>query len=173
VRNIALLHAGHVEVATAPGQGTTFRVVLPRAPMPSATPSSAGPGERADASPDRARVLVVEHEPSNRRLLTDCLREQGHEVSAVENGAEALGWSQTSAAPVDVLITDLFLPDLNGLEVATRLRDQWPGLRVVFVSDGHGISEDEVTDVPLVTKPFTATDLRHAMNRAMATRRAA
>ena len=172
VRNIALLHAGHVEVATAPGQGTTFRVVLPRAPMATATPSTA-PVDRATGVPDRARVLLVEHEPLNRSLLTECLREQGHEVSVVQNGAEALGWSQTSAAPVDVLITDLFLPDLNGLDVATRLRDHWPGLGVVFLSDGHGICDGDVADVPLVTKPFTATDLKHAMNRAMASRRAA
>jgi CheY-like chemotaxis protein len=171
VRNIALLHAGHVEVATAPGQGTTFRVVLPRAPMPSA-PSGVLVRDHP-SSQEPARVLLVEHEPSNRAQVSDWLRGQGHDVAIAENGAEALGWSQTSGLPIDVLITDLFLPDLTGLDVATRLREQWPDLRVVFLSDERGSADDYSTDVPLVTKPFTATDLRRAMGRVMPARRAA
>jgi CheY-like chemotaxis protein len=168
VRNIALLHAGHVEVSTAPGQGTTFRVVLPRAPLAASSPviplaleSSASPA---------ARVLLVEAEPANRSFLAKCLREEGHQVSVVENGAEALGWVQTSGSPVDVLITDLFLPDISGLDVATRFRERWPGLGVVFLSDGHGISDEAADDIPLVIKPFTAPDLSRAMRRAMAVR---
>jgi CheY-like chemotaxis protein len=178
VRNIALLHGGHVEVSTIPGEGTTFRVALPRAPLengPSATrPSDPAAQERALSAVDApARVLIVEHEPAQREFLSACLRDQGHQVAAVENGAEALGWSQTTAAPADVLITDLFLPDLNGLDVATRMREQWPGLRVVFLSDGHGPVDTYSADVPLVTKPFTATDLRAAMSQVMPPHRAA
>jgi DNA-binding response OmpR family regulator len=117
--------------------------------------------------------LIVEHEPTQREFLTDCLRAQGHQVAAVENGAEALGWSQTTGAPADILITDLFLPDVNGLDVATRMREQWPALRVVFLSDGHGPADVYSADVPLVTKPFTATDLRAAMSQALSPHRAA
>ncbi len=165
VRNIALLHAGHVEVSTAPGQGTTFRVVLPRAPM--TAPTLPLPG--ADAAPafSGARVLVVEQEPSTRSFLAACLREEGHQVSVVENGAEAIGWSQTSGVPIDLLITDLFLSDVSGLDVASRLQDRWPGLGVLFVTDGHGIVEDPAADVPLVIKPFTASDLTQALRRVL------
>ena len=167
VRNIALLHAGHVEVSTAPGHGTTFRVVLPRAPMATSAPRPAA-GFEVSGAATAVRVLVVEHEPSQRSFVAACLREEGHQVSVVENGAEALGWSQTSDLPVDVVITDLFLPDLSGLDVATRLRDRWPGLGVVFLSDGHRLAEDLSSDVPVVVKPFTAPDLAQAMRRALA-----
>jgi CheY-like chemotaxis protein len=167
VRNIALLHAGHVVVSTAPGKGTTFRVVLPRAPMTaSALPV---PGTDPTAVPG-ARVLVVEHEPSTRAFLAACLREEGHQVSVVENGAEAIGWSETSGVPIDLLITDLFLPDVGGLDVATRLRDRRPGLGVLFLSDGHGVVDDPGDDVPLVIKPFTASDLTQALRRVLAAR---
>ena len=120
------------------------------------------------------RLIQIDfREPSNRDFLAACLREGGYQVAVATNGAEALGWSHTADAPVDVLITDLFLTDLHGLDVATRLRDRWPDLQVVFLSDGHGPVAESLDDVPLVTKPFTARALATAMTRLTATRRAA
>jgi len=171
VRNIALLHAGHVEVSTSE-QGTTFRVVLPRAPMP-APPAREATCAEPCSSDTQPRVLLVAQEPSNRDFLAGCLRADGYQVAVATNGAEALGWSLTADAPLDVLITDLFLTDLHGLEVATRLRDRWPDLRVVFLSDGHGPVAETLDDVPLVTKPFTARALAGAMTRVTARPRAA
>jgi CheY-like chemotaxis protein len=166
VRNIALLHAGHVEVSTAPGQGTTFRVVLPRAPLAASSPVMPSGGGVSVSAP-AARVLVIAPEPSNQNFLAASLREQGHQVSVVANGAEALGWSQTSGLGIDVLITDLFLPDVSGLDVATRLRERMPGLAVVFLSDGHGFVDDASDGIPLLIKPFTASDLACAVHRAL------
>ncbi len=169
VRNIALLHAGHVEVSTEPGVGTTIRVVLPRAPRPAA-PLRVLPRDAARTG--RMRVLLVESDPSIREFLQECLVHDDHQVVSACNGAEAIGASHTTAEPLDLLITDLFLPDLNGLDLATRLREQWPHLQVVFLSDGHD-PIDEVGEVPILVRPFTSAALAAAIRRVNTPNRAA
>lgn len=165
VRNIAMLHAGHVEVTTAPGHGTTVRVILPRGPLPSA-PVRVTPREEPRNLTASLRLLVVESDPSAREFLRTCLAEAGHQVAVAGNGAEAIGWCRTSDSPLDVLVTDLFLPDVNALEIATLLREQWPELRLVLLSDGQDVVADEPGDVPVVVRPFTAAALLQAVRRA-------
>ena len=131
-----MLHAGHVEVTTVPGHGTTVRVILPRAPLPSAPPRVL-PREEVRTPTTSLRILVVESDPSAREFLRTCLAEDGHQVAVAANGAEAIGWCRTSDSPLDVLVTDLFLPDVNALEIATLLREQSPDLRLVLLSDGQ------------------------------------
>ena len=118
-------------------------------------------------------AIVTGVGPGTGASLVRRFHEGGYQVAIATNGAEALGWSHTADAPVDVLITDLFLTDLHGIDVATRLRDRWPDLGVVFLSDGHGPVAESMDDVPLVTKPFTARALAVAMTRVTARRRAA
>jgi CheY-like chemotaxis protein len=170
VRNIALLHAGHVEVSTEPDAGTTIRVVLPRAPRPAAPPLRVLP--RDVVRTGRMRVLLVESDPSIREFLQECLVHDAHQVVAASNGAEAIGAAHTTADGLDLLITDLFLPDLTGLDLATRLRAQWPDLPVVFLSDGHD-AIDEVGEVPILVRPFTSAALAAAILRVNTPNRAA
>ena len=165
VRNIAMLHAGHVEVTTALGQGTTVRVILPRAPLPS-SPVRVLPREEVRNPAASLRILVVESDPSAREFLRSSLADAGHHVAVAGNGAEAIGWYRTSEDGLDVLVTDLFLPDINALEIATLLREQSPELRLVLLSDGQAIVDDEPGDVPVVVRPFTAPALLQAVSRA-------
>ena len=170
VRNITMLHAGHVEVTTAPGLGTTVRVILPRAPLPPQAlrvPSREEP-RMATAS---LQVLVVESDPAAREFLRNALAEEGHRVAVAGNGAEAIGWCRTNDTPLDVLVTDLFLPDVNALEIATLLREQSPDMRLVLLSDGQDLVEDQPGDVPVVVRPFMAAALSHAIRRAVASGR--
>jgi CheY-like chemotaxis protein len=165
VRNITMLHAGHVEVTTAPGRGTTVRVILPRAPLPS-SPVHVLPREEPRTPAASLRILVVESDPSAREFLRTSLADAGHQVAVAGNGAEAVGWCRTSEHGLDVLVTDLFLPDVNALEIATLLREQSPGLRLVLLSDGQAIVDDDPGDVPVVVRPFTAPALLQAVGRA-------
>jgi CheY-like chemotaxis protein len=172
VRNITMLHAGHVEVTTAPGQGTTVRVILPRAPLPP-QPVRVSPREEPCTATASLQVLIVESDPSAREFLRNALAAEGHRVAVAGNGAEAIGWYRTSDAALDVLVTDLFLPDVNALEIATLLRERSPDMRLVLLSDGQDLVQDEPGDVPVVVRPFTAAALSHALQRAVATGRTA
>jgi len=87
-------------------------------------------------------------------------------VAVAGNGAEAIGWCRTSDSPLDVLVTDLFLPDVNALEIATLLRESSPDLRLVLLSDGQDVVADEPNDVPVVVLRFTAAALLQAVRRA-------
>lgn len=172
VRNITMLHAGHVEVTTAPGLGTTVRVILPRAPLPP-QPLRVPSREEPRMATASLQVLVVESDPAAREFLRNALAEEGHRVAVAGNGAEAIGWCRTNAMPLDVLVTNLFLPDVNALEIATLLREQSPAMRLVLLSDGQDVVADEPGDVPVVVRPFTAATLSHAVRRAVASGRPA
>jgi CheY-like chemotaxis protein len=165
VRNIAMLHGGHVEVTTAPGHGTTIRVIL-RARRCPVQPVRVPAREEPRTPTVSLRILVVESDPAAREFLRTCLTEDGHQVAVAGNGADAIGWYRTSDSPLDVLVTDLFLPDVNALEMATLLREQSPDLRLVLLSDGQDVVADEPNDVPVVVRPFTAAALLQAVRRA-------
>ena len=164
VRTIALRYGGQIEVSTAPGAGTTIRVVLPRAVShvpPPPLPERAEPG-RAPSPAGGLRVVLAEAERPARDLLAQALREAGHQVREAGSGAEAIGWSSVEG-PIDLLVVSLFLPDVNGLETATRVRDRWPDAGVIFLSDGFDPLDDLPPAVPVLSRPFTAGALTAAI----------
>jgi two-component system KDP operon response regulator KdpE len=114
------------------------------------------------------RVLVVDDEPQIRRALRLVLRANGYEVAEVESGEGAL--DALAVQPFDLMILDLVLPDVDGVEVCKRLRE-WSHLPVVVLS-AHGDEEikvralDEGAD-DYVTKPFSAPELMARMRSAM------
>ncbi|MCM4078750.1 ATP-binding protein [Paractinoplanes hotanensis] len=158
---------GSIAVYSEPGVGTTFRVYLPLVAAPA-------PPERREQPPpgDGRTVVVVEHEPPLLRAATRILTGAGYRVIAAATGPEAL--VVIGDRDVDVVVTDVVMPDMTGPRLAELLRERQPGLPVVFMS-GYSSGMLDVTGAldpraPFVEKPFTAQDLLHEVHDALAGR---
>ena len=152
---------GHVEVESQPGRGTTFRLYLPR--------SSSAPAEQPQRQAERPPVaatetiLVVEDEPSIRRLVCRALGAKGYSVLEASNGLEGLELANAHPGRIDLLLTDLVLPQMSGWELADRVSKSRPGTRALFIS---GYSAEVATRLgvaaegtTLLPKPFTPGEL--------------
>jgi len=159
VQAIVRQSGGHVTIESAPGEGSTFRVYFPRsgdrvvpAPAPIAPPgSSVVRGEGV--------ILVAEDDKSVRRLVTTELVRRGFTVLAAEDGRAALELLQQNVDRVEVLVTDVVMPRMNGADLARAAEKLRPGLKILFISGhperaGQGLDPTGVTN--LLMKPFTA-----------------
>lgn len=121
----------------------------------------------AAALPKRVRILAAEDEPSVRSLVQRVLTEAGHDVTLAASGDEALAIVHTAHRPFDLVLSDVVMPGLTGLELAARLRERDPEQRLLLMS---GYSEDllgEALGEVVLPKPFTADGLRAAVDRAL------
>ena len=156
---------GRIEVDTAPGGGTTFRVLLPAAGDDVAAAAPAGAVSRQPAR--RRRVLVIDDEPaigqSARRLLRD------HQVDLATGGNAALALVEENA--YDAILCDVHMPEMSGRQLYERIAAARPQLaeRVVFMSGGElgsGPREEmQRLGRPILDKPFDAVALRGAVDR--------
>jgi two-component system cell cycle sensor histidine kinase/response regulator CckA len=102
-------------------------------------------------------VLMVDDEPAQRQLFAFALRREGYFVLEARNGAEALDVAER-AGHIDLVVSDVMMPLMKGPEMATRLRERYPNVRVLFVS-GFLIEEDLGRDAHVMQKPFVRKDL--------------
>ncbi len=135
VHGIVAAHGGQVEVESRLGEGSCFRVWLPRSRKAELREKPARSAAPAPPRGQGQRVLLVEDEPLARQSLASALEEFGYEVYALARAEEALALPERHR--FQVLITDLGLPGINGLELAATLCAQVPQLRVVLMS-GYG-----------------------------------
>ena len=160
---IADAHGGAIEITSQPGGGTTVTLRLPPA-----LPVAEVPPVRDDtAHPHALRVLLVDDQCDVRESVSAMLTALGHEVVAVPGGDAAL--ASARAIPFDVVITDLGMPGLNGLDVARGIRTLAPGTPVVLLT-GWGLSGwDQATeDVSVVvSKPLTLDGLSDTLARVL------
>jgi two-component system, cell cycle sensor histidine kinase and response regulator CckA len=157
VYGIAKQSHGYVWVTSAPGEGATFTVYLPRAVERAA---EAGP-DVARVAEDADVVLLVEDEDGVRRVARRALELHGFHVIEAANGSEALEHASREPA-IALLLTDVMMPDMLGPAVASALRDLRPDLPVLYMS-GHAeeVARAGLIDpaVPFLAKPFTPTQL--------------
>jgi PAS domain S-box-containing protein len=155
VYGIVKQHRGAISVTSSAGQGATFRVFFP------CTPESVRPlSGHAPAKPGRGEtVLVAEDDPSVRTLVKSVLERNGYRVLVAEDGIAALELAQEEKGRIDLLLSDVVMPGMNGRALRDALLESYPELRVLFMS-GYtgdvlaGLGELD-RDVSLVPKPFT------------------
>jgi PAS domain S-box-containing protein len=159
---------GHIEVESRPAEGAMFRLYFPEA---EGEIDVLAPAKITQVQAGSETVLLVEDEPEVRSLTSLILSRMGYRVLTVEHGAAALEiWKQRSAE-VDVLLTDVIMPQMSGVELAQQLRAQDPELRVLFMSGytddmiaRHGLRPGEIS---ILEKPFTAESLASKLRNVL------
>jgi len=155
---------GRIEVESLLGIGTTFRVFLPRYAEVAAPPVVVVPPESVPRSQRGETLLVVEDEAAVRELSTLVLSDLGYRVWSAGNGVEALQLLHDQKQPaLDLLVTDVIMPQMGGRELAERLRQAKPDLRVLFCS-GYTAEAEAVTQAltnrtQFLQKPFSGATL--------------
>ena len=163
VYGIAKQSGGDVQMESAPGRGATFRVLLPAAaddrPGPSLPEPAPGPGHAV-----AGRVLLVEDDEAVREFVAEVLRASGWVVVTAASPAEALASAARQSLSLDLLVTDVVMPGMNGGELADALVTMRPDLRVLFIS---GYDDEQLATRGLtgprrecLSKPFTPSQLR-------------
>jgi two-component system, cell cycle sensor histidine kinase and response regulator CckA len=154
---------GFVTVESEPGLGTTFEIYLPcQEERTAAEP-------RLVAQPQRGigTVLLAEDEDSVRGLVREVLELAGYEVLDAANGAEALAAMEREGGEIDALVTDLKMPQMDGLELARRVRETRPDLPTIAIS-AYSDHEPDGDGVTFLAKPFSSVELIGAVDAAIA-----
>ena len=124
------------------------------------------------AEPRKENILLVDDEPQVVALVREMLIREGYSVVGAGEGDEALQYAEQPDNPIDLLLTDIVMPQLNGRELADRVRSMRPGLRVLYMSGFmkeailkyYGIS---ITGIPFLQKPFTRETLARKVREVL------
>ena len=156
---------GHVRVESEPGRGALFEVLLPRSKSVAAGPA---PGvARVDPPRGRGTILLVEDDESVRDFVGFVLRRQGYEVLDAEHGPRALEVAGQHAGEIDLLISDVVMPHMSGIDVAEALRRARPTLRVLHIS---GYPGDGMPEAAFLAKPFSRETLLERVGQLIGSR---
>jgi len=157
-------------VESEPGRGTTFTIYFPSIPRPASAPPPAAPGPKPT---DRRRVLLVDDEIIIRETLEELLVACGYTVHAAAGGREALELFRTRHDEIDIVITDLGMPEMGGEELYKHLRTIDPNVKVI-VSSGYldGTTQTELLKIgvrDVLAKPVKIHDLHAAIHAVLQT----
>jgi PAS domain S-box-containing protein len=172
VYGIVKQSGGSIWVYSEEGKGTTFKIYLPRITetVESATQVAADK-ESASAEPETETILLVEDEANLRYLARQFLEKQGYRVIEAADGAVALQIAVAHEAVIHLLLTDVIMPGMNGRELAQRILEIRPNVKVLYMS---GYTENVIgrngtldAGVRLLQKPFTLRDLKSKVREVL------
>ncbi len=168
VYGIVKQSGGYVWVDSAEGEGATFRIYLPRVDHPHES-AAAGAGPVAPGGTET--ILLAEDTESLRDMIRETLEERGYRILAAADGVEALTLARAFEGEINLLLTDVIMPNMGGAELAAKLVSLRPSTRVAFMSgytDGalsrHGVLGEGVL---LMEKPFTTDRLARVVREAL------
>lgn len=162
-------HSGFIRVDSAPGEGTRFLVHLPTADEPaSATATPDPPGQPSHSG---RTVLVVDDEDQVRTMLRIALERAGYRVLQATDGPEAVAVLTRAGRAIDVVLTDMMMPGMDGLETIRALRTIRPNVPTVLISGLHAQSMIDAAAKlgvrHVIAKPFTTTTLLHTLRASL------
>ncbi len=168
VYGIVKQNNGFVNVYSEPGEGTTFKVYLPRHHGETeAAPSTCGKRPRGNGE----TVLLVEDEPGVLAMISAMLRQLGYTVIAADRPDEALERAAENAGDIHLLLTDVVLPQMSGKELARRVAEHCPDIRVLYASGytANAIANKGVLDASchFIQKPFNTNELALMVREAL------
>jgi hypothetical protein len=168
VHGIVSQAGGHISVASEPGRGTAFTVSLPRAEEH----QPARPARRASGKARGTEtVLVVEDEDGVRALTHEILADHGYTVLTAAGPHEALAVVARHTGPIDLIVTDVIMPEMSGLDLARRIQAERAGIRILYMSGyvDHPALDQAALDpeAGLLLKPFTAEALVAQVREAL------
>ena len=174
VYGVVKQHEGYIAVDSHVGRGTTFTIYLPAKanPIPSSNPEPAQRDLQAEQTGSRGMVLVVEDNKMVRDLVVELLETSGYGVLAAETPAEAYEMAQVHPDIIDLLVTDVVMPGMNGQELYERLLEMKSRLPVLFISgytsdvNVHSGSLEE--GVNFLQKPFTCEQFIERVRQTLA-----
>lgn len=168
VYGIVTQHGGNIQVLSEPGMGTTFIITFP---VTEALPEEAAPPSSGGRFRGAERVLVVEDNDMVRNLAVEILAHQGYRVLSAANGEEVLRLLDRGIEPVDLLLTDVVMPDMNGKEVYSVVCERFPDVRVIYMTGyaddviaHHGVLKEGIA---FIQKPFSLEGLSAKVREAL------
>jgi PAS domain S-box-containing protein len=165
---------GSITVDSKVGEGTAFRVYLPIAEQVISPRKHAE--QFSPIAPGSETVLLAEDQPSIRVVLRESLESKGYKVLEAQNGLQALDIAEHHSGAIDVLVTDVIMPQLRGIDLAKRVTEVHPGVCIIFMS---GYSEDALLEnrllsqknMTLIQKPFDPDDLARKIRESLSDRK--
>ena len=161
---------GYIWVYSEVGQGTVFKIYLPEFTGPVV---EVPPADRLTSPRGAETILIVEDERAVRRMAARALAAQGYTILEAENGAEALEILARDGSRVDLVLSDVVMPLVNGRELGERLAAERPGLRLLYMS---GYTDDDIIrrgllrpGAPFLQKPFMPDDLSRKVREVLDT----
>jgi two-component system, cell cycle sensor histidine kinase and response regulator CckA len=166
VYGIVKQSGGTITIRSEVGKGTLFAIYLPASSKP-ADLSADSSKPRPTAS---GTILLVEDEPAVRTLVAQILQASGYDVIEATHGFEALQKIQSLFDPPDLILTDVVMPQMSGIDLVHQVRQRHANIKVLYMSgysDHHALKHDVLTGTAFLQKPFTPLGLTDAVREAL------
>jgi PAS domain S-box-containing protein len=170
IHGIVKQSGGHIAVDSVVGKGTTFRIFLPQ------VNERVGQDDGGAELPEEPRggsetILIAEDEAALRELMCQCLKRLGYTVLPAQNGAEALEICERHPGPIHLVLTDIVMPRMNGLQLKERVAARRSGVKFLFVS-GYADAALEQSELftqhaAFLEKPFPPDELAHKVRQLL------